>query len=352
MVDDTPHLRDVVRTIISANEGFELVGEASDGSQALQMVQALRPDLVLMDVEMPGMDGRAATRQIAEQAPETRVIAWSNHEEPSYITGMIAAGAFGYLLKGISPREFIESLHWAAQGQSVLSRELTSSVMTELARLYRHAEQRAEDLHDSYLTTVQSLAAALETKDDQTGNHARRVQEYAYTITKNFDPTLLEREALVFGFLLHDVGKIGIPEQILMKPGPLNDAEWSVMRQHPQMGARILEAATFLQPFAIQVVIAHHERWDGEGYPNKLAKEQIPIGARLFSVADTFDAMTSDRPYRKGLPVEAAIAEIERCSGSQFDPDVVEAFKTSKDELSAVIEKERARVNSLDGSTR
>ncbi|MCA1838815.1 MAG: HD-GYP domain-containing protein [Actinomycetota bacterium] len=335
VVDDTPHLRSVVKTILGASEGFEVVGEAANGLEAIELATELKPDIVLMDVEMPGMDGRAATRIIADRSPETRVIAWTNHEEPPFITEMIAAGAFGYLLKGISPGEFIESLRWASKGQSVLSRDLTSAVMTELGRLYRHAEQRAEELHSSYLSTVQSLAAALETKDDQTGNHAKRVRDYAQIITRNFDPTLLDRESLVFGFLLHDVGKIGIPENILMKPGPLDDGEWMVMRQHPNMGARILESATFLQPHAIEIVIAHHERWDGQGYPNKIAREHIPVGARLFSVADTFDAMTSDRPYRKGMSFDIAFQEIERCAGTQFDPEVVKAFKMSKDEIVA-----------------
>jgi len=340
VVDDTPHLRAVVRTILSGTPGFELVGEASDGNQALELVSRLKPDIVLMDVEMPGMDGRTATRVIAETSPNSKVIAWTNHEEPNLITEMIAAGAFGYLLKGISPHEFLDCLHWAANGQSVLSRELTSAVMTELARLFRHSEERADELHSSYLSTVQSLAAALETKDDQTGNHAKRVRDYAQIITENFDKALLQRESLVFGFLLHDVGKIGVPEQILMKPGPLDDTEWTVMRQHPNLGARILETATFLQPHAIEVVIAHHERWDGEGYPNKLAKDKIPVGARVFSVADTFDAMTSDRPYRKGMSIETAVAEILRCSGTQFDPDVVEAFKKTEEQLKARIEAE------------
>lgn len=341
VVDDAPHLRSVVRTILAETPGMELVGEGSDGSEALDLVLATRPDIVLMDVEMPGMDGRTATSLIADKAPETRVIAWTNHEEPSFITGMIAAGAFGYLLKGISPHEFVDQLKWAAQGESVLSRDLTSAVMTELGRLYRHAEQRAEELHDSYLSTVLSLAAALETKDDQTGNHAKRVRDYASIMTRSFDQTLLERESMIFGFLLHDVGKIGIPEQILMKPGPLNDEEWAIMRQHPTMGARIIQSASFLNPDAVEIVTSHHERWDGEGYPDRLVKEQIPIGARLFSVADAFDAMTSDRPYRKGLSFEIAAQEIERCSGSQFDPDVVRAFKLCEHELFERMRQER-----------
>ncbi|HVE77142.1 MAG TPA: HD domain-containing phosphohydrolase [Actinomycetota bacterium] len=333
VVDDVPQFRVLVREILEPHPDFELVGEAAGGPEALEMIGTCQPNLVLMDVDMPGLSGIMATRIIADRYPEMRVIAWTTHEEPKFITEMIAAGAFGYLLKGIAADDFVEALQWAAKGQSVLSRDLTSAVMTELGRLYRHAEQRAEELHTSYLSTVQSLAAALETKDDQTGNHAKRVQDYATIIARSFLPELLEEESIVFGFLLHDVGKIGIPEQILMKPGPLDESEWAIMKQHPVMGSKILEPARFLHPHAINVVMAHHERWDGEGYPNRLAGEDVPVGARVFAVADAFDAMTSDRPYRKGLPVEVAMDEITRHSGSQFDPDVVSAFLAAEAQI-------------------
>lgn len=333
VVDDAPHLRAMVRTIVDATPGFEFAGEADDGREALMLVREAKPDLVLMDVEMPDVDGSTATRMICGQVPEARVIAWTSHEEPRLVTEMIAAGAYGYLLKGSSTNEFVNSLRWAARGQSVLSRDLTSAVLGELSRLYRDAEQRAQDLHDSYLNTVSSLATALETKDDQTGDHARRVRDYAVCIARSFDPSLLDREGLVFGFLLHDVGKIGIPERILTKPGPLDPGEWEVMRRHPTLGARILDNVTFLQRDATDIVLYHHERWDGGGYPHRLAGEEIPVGARLFSVADTFDAMTSDRPYRKRMPIEVAIKEIDRCSASQFDPVVVDAFKRADREI-------------------
>lgn len=335
VVDDTPHLRAVVRTILGSAPGFELVGEAEDGEEAVEMVARLRPDIVLMDVEMPGLNGLAATAAIMRSNPEIKVVAWTNHEEPALITEMVAAGAAGYLLKGIQPREFLDSMASVATGASVLSPEVTFTVVQELARLYRNAQSKAEELAESYLNTVQALAAALETKDDQTGNHARRVRDYATIVTSHYDAALLESESLVFGFLLHDVGKIGIPEHILMKPGPLTENEWKIMRRHPELGARIVGSAPFLNSDAVQVVSAHHERWDGSGYPNRMAKEEIPIGARLFSVADTFDAITSDRPYRLGLPFEAAIAEIERCSGSQFDPEVFSAFIEGLPEIEA-----------------
>jgi response regulator RpfG family c-di-GMP phosphodiesterase len=335
VVDDTSEVRSVLKDILDATPEFEFAGSASTGKDGVDLVLATRPDLVLMDIEMPGHSGLDAARSIVDLAPLSKVIAWTNHEDPTSITEMIAAGAIGYLLKGASPDELVEHLKWAAEGQPVLSRSLTSAVLSELSRLYRASEQRAEELHTSYLSTVDSLAAALETKDDQTGNHARRVRDYAAILSESIDRRLLEREALVFGFLLHDVGKIGIPEQILMKPGPLDDEEWAVMRRHPEMGARILESIKFLQGDALEIVISHHERWDGRGYPAGMAKEEIPVGARIFAVVDAFDAMTTDRPYRKALSMGAAFDEIVRCSGEQFDPDVVDAFLDIRSEIMA-----------------
>ena len=341
IVESTPHLRALARSVIASTPRLELVGEAESGLEAVDLVTKVKPDLVLLDIESQGLDGLTATRLISDRLPDARVIAWTNNDAPEFVTAMIAAGAFGYLLKGTPAREFAESMKWAADGQSVLSRDLTSAVMQELGRLYRHAEDRANELRDSYLSTVESLVIALETKDDVTGTHARRVQDYATIITRHYDESLLANEALVFGFLLHDVGKIGIPDRILMKPGPLDEEEWEVMRKHPGMGTRILDTASFLQPDAIQVVGHHHERWDGKGYPSKLAKEEIPIGARLFAIADTFDAMTSDRPYRTRMDPDLASAEIVRCSGTQFDPALVETFVQAEGEIRTRMTKDQ-----------
>lgn len=333
VIDRVPHLVSAVRAILTSAPDFEFVGASANPQDVLPMSLETTPDLVLMSFQHPGIQELSAARAVSQMLPATRVIAWSDHEEPSIIAELIAAGAFGYLLKRTTPEELLEGLRWAANGQSVLSRRLNAGVLSELSELYRAAEQRAIDLHASYLSTVDAMAAALETKDDQTGNHARRVRDYAVLLAESFDPGILENEALVFGFLLHDVGKIGIPEHILMKPGPLSDSEWEVMRRHPNMGARILETIEFLQPHAVGVVLHHHERWDGGGYPAGLKREEIPLGARLFAVADAFDAMTSDRPYRSGMSVESAMAEILDNSGTQFDPEVVSCFLRSREEI-------------------
>lgn len=326
VVDDAARPRSVVRDILQSSAGFEYAGGASSSKEAFDLVMSSNPDIVLLDMEMPGAQALEATLLIREGAPDTKIIAWTNSADPSVVTDMVAAGACGYLLKTASPEELLQNLDWAARGESVLSREVTSTVLTELSRLYLDASERAEELRNSYLGTVDSLATALETKDDQTGNHARRVRDYATILSETYDSSLLEDESLVFGFLLHDVGKIGIPEQILLKPGPLSNQEWDIMRRHPEMGWRILGSIRFLQGQAMGVVLSHHERWDGHGYPSRLREDEIPLGARLFSVVDAFDAMTQDRPYRVALPVREAFDEVIQNSGSQFDPDIVQVF--------------------------
>src|SRR5439155_8058411 len=188
--------------------------------------------------------------------------------------------------------------------------------------------------------TVVALAEALEAKDPHTGRHAQRVQQYALTLTEAVDPTLLDDPGLEYGFLLHDIGKIAIPNHILEKPGPLNPAEWKVMQAHPKIGAEILSDVTLLEGHGVDVVRSHHERWDGTGYPDGLAGADIPLGARIFALADALDAMTTDRCYRPRRAHDAACRELRREAGCQFDPEVVEVLL---DELRAIDPRGRAR---------
>lgn len=210
----------------------------------------------------------------------------------------------------------------------------------ELRQLHvaeRAERQRAEDalalLNDSYATTVRALAAALELRDDETGGHAERVTELGLLLARTVAQELASDPQLEYGFLLHDLGKIGIPDAILLKPGPLDPSEMDKMRFHPVLGERIVSRVPYLNGLAQQVVAAHHERWDGEGYPRRIAGARIPLAARIFSVVDAFDAMTHDRPYRLALSPEAALREVTRCAGKQFDPAVAEAFIALAPEL-------------------
>ena len=188
------------------------------------------------------------------------------------------------------------------------------------------AEESYSRLTESYGTTVRALAAALELRDDATGGHAERVTRLALSLARVVAPDLAEDPELEYGFLLHDIGKIGVPDAILLKPGPLSAKERETMQDHPILGERVIARVPYLRGIARQIVAAHHERWDGTGYPRRLRDHQIPVPARIFSVADSFDAMTNDRPYRAAMKVEAALVEIERCAGTQFEPTIAEAF--------------------------
>jgi PAS domain S-box-containing protein len=187
----------------------------------------------------------------------------------------------------------------------------------------------------SYDLTVEALAAALELRDDETGQHTRRVTEFALALTRKIDPALAAEPELRYGFLLHDIGKIGIPDSILLKSGRLTNREMRRLQMHTALGEDLLSCIPFLSDLVHDVVAYHHERWDGTGYPWGLGGEDIPLAARIFAVADAFDAITNDRPYRKARSVCVAIAEIRRAAGSQFDPTVVEAFETMASEFDA-----------------
>ena len=181
------------------------------------------------------------------------------------------------------------------------------------------------EIETTYDRTLQALSNALDVRDSETEGHARRVVEYMELVARGLGVAGAELAILRRGALLHDIGKVGVPDRILRKPAALSDAEWTTMKRHPDLGARIIGGIPFLERVAA-IVRHHHERWDGTGYPDAIAGERIPLGARIFTVADSFDAMTSDRPYRSALTVDEARREVERCRGTQFDPQVVDAF--------------------------
>lgn len=224
-----------------------------------------------------------------------------------------------------------------------ITRDLRETLLEERARR-RELEDALDRLERSYLATIETLALVVEAKDAYTKRHLERTRDYAVGLSRRIEPAIAEDPVLRYGFLLHDVGKVGVRESILGKPGPLTDDEWREMRDHPLIGVQIVSAMDFLQP-AVSVIKHHHERWDGKGYPDGLAGEDIPLAARIFSVADTLDAMVTDRPYRNGLDFDVAVEEIHRCAGTQFDPLVVEHFM----DYAEVI---RGQIESVDSPAR
>jgi putative nucleotidyltransferase with HDIG domain len=200
----------------------------------------------------------------------------------------------------------------------------------DLRETYKRERARAQELRRSYTETVRALSNAVEARDAYTGKHAERVAAYGLEIAAAVGLKLTERPELEVGFLLHDVGKVAVPDAILFKPGPLTEEERALMEQHPVIGAQIVSGIEFMEE-AVEVVRSHHERWDGRGYPDRLAAEQIPLSARVFAVADVLDALTTDRPYRPASPLTEARAMIVAETGTHFDPDVVEAFNEIAD---------------------
>jgi putative nucleotidyltransferase with HDIG domain len=213
-----------------------------------------------------------------------------------------------------------------------LAQEQAVAYARDLSQAYRAERERSrqlraalEELEATYNATLHALIIALDTRDNESAGHSQRVVDYTLAIARALGVEGQDLDAVARGALLHDIGKIGVPDAILRKPGPLTEEEWAQMREHPTIGYRMLKDIPFLAA-AAEIVYAHEERYDGRGYPRGLAGEAIPLGARLFAVADTLDAITSDRPYRQARSRQQAVEEILRCKGTQFDPQVVEAF--------------------------
>lgn len=202
----------------------------------------------------------------------------------------------------------------------------------DLSSLYRRERRRSEELahavdnlEDACAQIVKTLAVVVDAKDSTTGGHIERATAYALALTESVAPSLASDPVIRYGYLLHDIGKVGVPESVLTKPGPLTESEELLMRAHPAIGRRMIAPMAFLQG-AIPIVECHHERWDGLGYPHGFRGNEIPLPARIFSIADAFDAITHDRPYRAGISAEEAVHELEQHAGTQFDPDLIAAF--------------------------
>jgi putative nucleotidyltransferase with HDIG domain len=343
VVDDDPALRLLLRATLAADE-FELQ-EVASAEEASDTARFWRPSVVLLDVTLPGMDGLAFCRQLTGNpvygSPKVLLLTGTKLTSAD----ARAAGAHALLRKPFSPLELIrlvDEVNEPAHELAVAAEMDTEQLLVyarDLSRIIELERRQRRLLQHAYRQTAVALANALEAKDPHTGHHAQRVQHYALALTEAVDPTLLEDPSLEYGFLFHDIGKMAIPNQTLEKEGPLTREEWELIRAHPQLGVDILEDVTLLQGSGLEVVRHHHERWDGGGYPAGLAGDAIPIGARIFALADALDAMTSDRPYRGALPWEHALDEILGETGRQFDPQVVKAFSRRERHLRRTFEK-------------
>jgi cyclic di-GMP phosphodiesterase len=338
LVDDDPHLRLLLHTTVAADEC--LVEEAASAEEAAELARFWRPSVVVLDVGLPGMSGLELCRELKQKEiyRSPRVILLTGGET-SPEEGR-AAGADAVLRKPFSPLDLLGAIDRVLEGKPVTLRieeaadsDQLLTYARDLSEIVQVERAQRRLLQHAYRQTMAGFIDVLEAKHRMIGHHTLRVHRYALELTEAVRPALLSDPSLEYGFLLHDIGKIGIPDAVLEKAGPLDAAEQRLMRRHTLIGSDLLAEVPLLAGEGLQVVRSHHERWDGNGYPDRLVAEEIPVGARILAVADALDAMTSDRPYREQLGWDDACDQILRGVGSQFDPQVVSAFATREQRL-------------------
>jgi len=325
IVDDEQYIRDILCDLLNVNYQC---ASASSAEEALDRISSETFELVVTDVMMGTMSGLEMIPHVLSISPDTVVVLISGVQTIESAIDALRVGAFDYIMKPFDLRHV----------ESAVKRALDHFELRDAKRRYENrleelVEQRTSELdhavvslEDAYRSTLKALTAALETRDAETHGHSERVLTFSVRLGRELGLDKTQMTSLEFGSLLHDIGKIGVPDAILHKPSKLDAGEWKKMRQHPLQGQQILREIVFLEG-AARVVAQHHERWDGSGYPLGLRGEEIDLNARIFAVADAFDAMISDRVYRRGRSYEEAAKELERWAGRQFDPQVIEAFK-------------------------
>lgn len=324
IVDDEVEVRGVLCDLLG--DRYECA-EAASAEEALAKLTETAYHLMISDITMSGMSGLEMIPHVKVASPDTVIVMISGMQTIESAINALRLGAFDYLMKPFDLRQAEAAVARALEyHELVVAKRRYENHLEELVEQRTAELDRALDsLENAYRTTLQALTAALETRDAETHGHSERVVTFSLRLGREYGLNGADMKALEFGSLLHDIGKIGVPDAILRKPAKLTEEEWVRMREHPMHGQQILRGIKFLEG-AAKVVAQHHEKWDGSGYPLGIKNDEIDICARIFSVADAFDAITSDRVYRQGRPYEAAAKELDEWSGRQFDPKVVEAF--------------------------
>jgi len=339
VVDDEDSIRDILATLLTA-EGHRCQ-TASDAHHALELLSQRPFDLVLTDIVMPGMNGLDLLKTLVSGYPDLAVVMVTSANDVNVAVDALTSGAYDYVVKPFDLKRVSLSVQRALERRRLILEnrryqlqleQRVQEQVREIQSLYRAERQRTEELKQAlaevqltYNATLEALLNALDFRDNETQGHSRRVVEYTLVIAREMGIQGDMLKTIEMGAMLHDIGKIGVPDAVLRKPDKLTPEEWVEMRKHVIYGYNMIKDIPFLREPAL-IVLHHQEQYDGNGYPQGLKGEEIVIGARIFAVADTYDAMTSDRPYRKALNYEEARDEIVRCSGTQFDPQVVRAF--------------------------
>ena len=308
--DRLGHLERVLR-----GTGIEAVDQIDTAAKAA-FHEGPAPAVAVLDAADLDVDQAAAGVALIDAGwPGVPCMVVHDDTDPAVVRTILDAGAVSIVKTTLGDDEIRATVCAAADGRGLIDVDVVRPVIDLYATM--HAESRRRNR-----AVIESLAAAVEAKDTVTSRHLRAVSRLATQLARHVEPAFCEDDDFLFGCLLHDVGKIGVPEKILMKPGALTRGEWEVMRRHPQTGARVVRPLG-LAPVVTDVVLYHHERWDGGGYPERLAGDEIPLAARIFSVCDALEAMTASRPYRGPLPVSVAFERVKIESGHQFDPEVI-----------------------------
>ncbi|HEV2327103.1 MAG TPA: HD domain-containing phosphohydrolase [Terracidiphilus sp.] len=332
VVDDEPQVRAMIGSTLDRH-GFE-VELAPSGRRALELLDTSNFDLVLTDIVMQDVNGIALLERVHSLQPDLPVVMVTAVHDIGVAIDSMRRGAYDYLLKPFERDHLMSTVRRALDHRQVLQesqnyQQSLEQMVRARTEMLRHA---MEDLEHSYDVTLEALGDALDLKDSETEGHSKRVTAYTIALARAMGIPPAEIKVIARGAFLHDIGKMAIPDDILRKPGSLTAEEQDLMREHCARGYNMLRKIPFLAE-AAEIVFSHQEHFDGSGYPNRLRGHDIPVGARIFAVADALDAITSDRPYRKAHSFDAAREEILRCSGSQFDPVVVEVFLKIPNEL-------------------
>ena len=331
LVDDEPYVLSVLHSLFSDSYHCQT---ASSAEEALAHLRRETYTLILSDIMMPGRSGLELLDQILQQVEDAVVIMVSGNLQIQSAIEALRRGAFDYVTKPFNLAEVELAVRRGLRHRQLLVsnrqyekhlEELVSLRSHELRQRNHQLDSSLTKLYQNYRATLRGLAAALEARDVETRGHCNRVVAFCIRLGRQLGLSNEDMVALECGALLHDIGKIGVPDAILFKPGPLTEDEWLQMRRHVEYGGEILQDIEFLQD-AAKVVQQHHEKYDGSGYLLGLSGEEIYVGARIFAVADAVDAFTSDRPYRTGRSFAEALNELRRCEGQHFDPKVVGAF--------------------------
>lgn len=334
VVDDEEMNVRLLRRILERH-GYENVKSTTDGREVTALVQEYQPDLILLDLHMPPPDGFDVLRELEPWligGGHLQVLVLTGDASYESKRSALSLGARDFLSKPFDGVEALLRIHNLLE-----TRFLYKALENQNSFLETRVEARTSDLRRSQFEILERLARAAEIRDDDTGRHTRRVGELAANLAVALDMDPRMADVLRRAAPLHDVGKIGIPDSILLKPGALSPEEIALMRTHTTIGAQILAGGqSELMIVAERIALSHHERWDGNGYPHAIAGNDIPIEARIVAVADCVDALTHNRPYRPAWPLEAVLEEMRQESGAHFDPEVIEAFMRSVTTLQSV----------------